>query len=85
MGSFMLDPPISFCRSLRLRLLASFALLLSCVIPTGQAQKRVFAHYMVTNQDYQGDTDPTGEAKIAAYECGGFSMRKYFDIIGIMK
>jgi hypothetical protein len=28
----------------------------------------VFAHYMVTNQDYQGDTDPTQEAKIAAYE-----------------
>src|SRR5580698_6109287 len=32
------------------------------------AQKMVFAHYMVTNQDYQGNTDPTQEAKIAAYE-----------------
>jgi glucan endo-1,3-alpha-glucosidase len=28
----------------------------------------VFAHYMLTNQDYQGDSDPTQEAKIAAYE-----------------
>jgi hypothetical protein len=45
-----------------------FCLLLSCVISPAQAQKRVFARYMVTNQDYQGDTDPTGEAKIAAYE-----------------
>ena len=32
------------------------------------AQKTVFAHYLVTNQDYQGDTDPTQEAKISAYE-----------------
>jgi glucan endo-1,3-alpha-glucosidase len=32
------------------------------------AQKMVFAHYMVTNQDYQGNTDPTQELKIAAYE-----------------
>jgi glucan endo-1,3-alpha-glucosidase len=31
-------------------------------------RKLVFAHYLVTNQDYQGDTDPTQEAKIAAYE-----------------
>ena len=31
-------------------------------------QKMVFAHYLVTNQDYQGDTDPTQEAKISAYE-----------------
>jgi hypothetical protein len=31
-------------------------------------QRMVFAHYMVTNQDYQGDTDPTQERKIAAYE-----------------
>jgi glucan endo-1,3-alpha-glucosidase len=31
-------------------------------------RKMVFAHYMVTNQDYQGDTDPHQEAKIAAYE-----------------
>ncbi len=33
-----------------------------------QTQRMVFAHYMVTNQDYQGDTDPTQELKIAAYE-----------------
>ncbi len=32
------------------------------------ARKSVFAHYLVTNQDYQGDTDPTQEAKITAYE-----------------
>ena len=32
------------------------------------AQRMVFAHYMVTNQDYQGSSDPTQEAKIAAYE-----------------
>lgn len=36
--------------------------------PVARAQKMVFAHYMVTNQDYQGDTDPTQEAKISAYE-----------------
>ena len=28
----------------------------------------VFAHYMLTNQDYQADDDPTQEKKIAAYE-----------------
>ncbi|MGD0964567.1 MAG: glycoside hydrolase family 71 protein [Candidatus Acidiferrales bacterium] len=33
-----------------------------------QNQRLVFAHYLVTNQDYQGDTDPTQEAKIAAYQ-----------------
>ena len=37
-------------------------------LPAAHAQKTVFAHYLVTNQDYQGDTDPTQEAKIAAYE-----------------
>src|SRR5580692_6436445 len=31
-----------------------------------QAQRMVFAHYMLTNQDYQGNTSQ--EAKIAAYE-----------------
>jgi len=30
--------------------------------------RMVFAHYLLTNQDYQGDTDATQEAKIAAYE-----------------
>jgi len=58
----------SFVRSWRFRVLALLAVLLSCGVTPAQAQKRVFAHYMVTNQDYQGDTDPTGEAKIAAYE-----------------
>jgi glucan endo-1,3-alpha-glucosidase len=32
------------------------------------AQRTVFAHYLLTNQDYQGDSDPTQEAKISAYE-----------------
>lgn len=31
-------------------------------------QRLVFAHYMVTNQDYQGDSDPTQELKITSYE-----------------
>jgi hypothetical protein len=30
--------------------------------------KMVFAHYMVTNQDYQDDSDPTGQLKVQAYE-----------------
>ncbi len=48
------------------RLAAALALVMSAT--AAQAQKTVFAHYLVTNQDYQGDTDPTQEAKIAAYE-----------------
>jgi len=32
------------------------------------AQRLVFAHYMLTNQDYQDDSDPTQELKIASYE-----------------
>src|SRR5580658_1722227 len=32
------------------------------------AQRMVFAHYMLTNQDYQGDSDPTQELKIVAYQ-----------------
>jgi len=31
-------------------------------------ERTVFAHYMVTNQDYQDDSDPTQEKKIASYE-----------------
>lgn len=34
----------------------------------GAAQRMVFAHYMLTDQDYQADDDPTQEKKIAAYE-----------------
>src|ERR1700744_5454431 len=37
-------------------------------VTPAQAQRMVFAHYMLTNQDYQGDTDPTQELKITAYE-----------------
>src|SRR5579875_3338646 len=33
-----------------------------------RAQRMVFAHYMLTNQDYQADDDATQELKIAAYE-----------------
>jgi glucan endo-1,3-alpha-glucosidase len=55
-------------RAFRLFVMTSFALALACLATPAQAQKMVFAHYMVTNQDYQGDTDPTGELKIAAYE-----------------
>jgi CARDB len=49
-------------------LIAWLVLVLSFAWVPAQAQRLVFAHYMVTNQDYQGDTDPTQEAKIAAYE-----------------
>ena len=44
------------------------ALALGLGASTAHAQKTVFAHYLVTNQDYQGDTDSTQEAKISAYE-----------------
>lgn len=44
------------------------ALLSSLCCTCGLAQRMVFAHYMLTNQDYQADNDPTQEAKIAAYE-----------------
>jgi glucan endo-1,3-alpha-glucosidase len=67
-GSSMSHPLKSCVHPCRVRVLALLAVLLSCGVTPAQAQKIVFAHYMVTNQDYQGDTDPTGEAKIAAYE-----------------
>ena len=45
---------------------------LPCVLllaaSTAPAQRMVFAHYMLTNQDYQGDSDPTQELKIASYQ-----------------
>ena len=50
------------------RILVSLALLWGLACVPAQAQRMVFAHYMVTNQDYQGNTDPTQEAKIVAYE-----------------
>jgi glucan endo-1,3-alpha-glucosidase len=52
----------------------SAAKLISCIcatllaVPCAPAQRLVFAHYMLTNQDYQGDSDPTQELKIASYE-----------------
>ena len=51
-----------------LKLSLAAAALAGALTPQAHAQKTVFAHYLVTNQDYQGDTDPTQEAKIAAYE-----------------
>jgi hypothetical protein len=41
-------------------------LLLAAIALPSSAQRTVFAHYMLTNQDYQGDTSQ--QAKIAAYE-----------------
>jgi hypothetical protein len=43
-------------------------MLLIVASSNGAAQRMVFAHYMLTNQDYQADDDPTQEKKIAAYE-----------------
>ena len=37
-------------------------------VPACCAQRMVFAHYMLTNQDYQNDSDPTQELKIKAYQ-----------------
>jgi hypothetical protein len=54
--------PATFCR---------YLLILSILIAgaaTLNAQRLVFAHYMLTYQDYQADNDPTQEAKIASYE-----------------
>jgi len=49
---------------------SSLALLFAAAVTCTPAysQKTVFAHYLLTNQDYQGDTDSTQELKIAAYE-----------------
>lgn len=51
-----------------IRVFAVIAILLAWQAAPSRAQRTVFAHYMITNQDYQGDTDPTGELKVAAYE-----------------
>ncbi|HVZ83484.1 MAG TPA: endo-1,3-alpha-glucanase family glycosylhydrolase [Terracidiphilus sp.] len=54
-----------------LRLLALAVLVLGCgsgALSRCYAQRLVFAHYMLTNQDYAADDDPTQEKKIAAYE-----------------
>ncbi len=51
--------------STKLRLALALLLLAPA---SARAQRMVFAHYMLTNQDYQGDTDPTQERKIDAYE-----------------
>ena len=46
--------------------LIPFLIVLTCT--AAPAQRMVFAHYMLTNQDYQGDSDPAQELKIAAYQ-----------------
>ena len=48
-------------------LFAAVALSL-CLSCRAQPQRMVFAHYMVTNQDYVGDNAHNDEAKIAGYE-----------------
>ena len=54
---------------MRAYVVAVCTVILGCLCtPALAAQRMVFAHYMVTNQDYQGNSDPTQEAKIAAYE-----------------
>src|SRR5580658_3665500 len=64
-GTWMkLMRPIS-AFALIIRLLPCAILLVPACAP---AQRMVFAHYMLTNQDYQGDSDPTQELKIASYE-----------------
>jgi glucan endo-1,3-alpha-glucosidase len=55
-------------RALLIRALVIPIVLLCFFAATGAAQRLVFAHYMLTNQDYQADDDPTQEKKIAAYE-----------------
>jgi glucan endo-1,3-alpha-glucosidase len=62
-------PRVTFVatRHIRWTFLAIPALLLAGASCHAQ-QRMVFAHYMLANQDYQGDTDPTQEAKIASYE-----------------
>jgi len=56
-------------RSVRLALWMALALPILCFTVTiaASAQRRVFAHYMLANQDYQPN-DPTGERNIASYE-----------------
>lgn len=76
-----MDLPDRIRHAQRQCLLTTFALVLSCVISPAQAHRMLFAHYMVTNQDYQGDTDPTGEAKIAAVPASAAGQRKFNVVI----
>src|ERR1700679_3302743 len=58
-------PVLTMVAQTKRRLLFVLLLLAPGLAP---AQRMVFAHYMLTNQDYQGDTDPTQKQKIASYE-----------------
>ncbi len=68
-----LGEPMNTSKSCLLSLMpaAAIMLIIGCGLPSvagaSQTHRMVFAHYMLTNQDYQGNTDPTQEAKIAAY------------------
>jgi glucan endo-1,3-alpha-glucosidase len=63
-----IPPCVTFIASRHFRrtLPAIAALLLAG--PACSAQRLVFANYMLAFQDYQGNTDPTQEAKIESYE-----------------
>jgi hypothetical protein len=64
-----MPPALSFRKaSLAAQRCVLWAAAALCLALPCRAQRMVFAHYMLTNQDYQGDTDPTQEAKIAAYQ-----------------
>ena len=64
-----MPPALSFRKaSLAAQRCVLWALAALCLALPCRAQRMVFAHYMLTNQGYQGDTDPTQDAKIAAYE-----------------
>jgi glucan endo-1,3-alpha-glucosidase len=72
---FRVEIPMKDCeKRFALGHAVSAAKLIPCICaiifaaPPTPAQRLVFAHYMLTNQDYQGDSDPTQELKIASYE-----------------
>ena len=58
----------TFCHVVKATRLILCICTILLAVPHLPAQRLVFAHYMLTNQDYQGDSDPTQELKIASYE-----------------
>src|SRR5580698_8801420 len=58
----------TFCHTVTAMRLVLCICAILLAVPRLPAQRLVFAHYMLTNQDYQGDSDPTQELKIASYE-----------------
>ena len=57
---------ISYKPIVKLSIFVLVTMLSTTVLREAKAQPYVFAHYMVTNQDYQGNTSTS--AKVAAYE-----------------